>query len=257
MQISNLKNGLLFSVLFAIIMGGMTVNLAANEPAPTVTNAAASSSPIIIKLDGESLTNLVKVINDNKKDSNDLFIALVGTFIGTLLGFLFGFVTSWVAERNLAKRVLIAIQAEEKYIYSIYKDGLEKNINQLCPIDDKSGKRVENNKYYDQSASSPGVDWFSVYNGNTSNLGLLKEDHMRAVLETYAVMKGIIESFELNNALLEKLDQKKSTEGADAKPDGKLLEDLLYRAKDIRESHEAYLVSRHKLTSITVGRFYW
>jgi len=187
---------------------------------------------------------VVEAIKESKDHSNDLLIALVSA----LAGFLLGFLGTWIANRNLAKKVLIAIQAEESYIFSVYSPNLGDEIDQLWPKDPQTGTRQQNQKYFARRASSA-VDWFSVFNGNTSNLGLLQEKHMRTVLETYAAMKGLIESFELNNALLEKFDPQN--------PDQKLLDDLLFRAKDIRESHDKYLAVHTELTSIKVGWFYW
>src|ERR1700733_4972369 len=181
-----MKSGFLFLMLIISLTECITVKSANSTPLIVAANTNVISNPTVIKFDAETLTNLTNIFGKNENNSNELLIAI----ISALLGFLLGFLATWVANRSLAKKVLIAIQLEEKYIFQTYGENLGKRVNELWPIDSKTNLRSEDQNFFDMKASLT-VDWFPVFNGNTSNLCLLKEDHMCTVLETYAAMKSL------------------------------------------------------------------
>lgn len=98
-------------------------------------------------------------------------------------------------ETNLEISLLQAIHDELETVYNRYYETMGKEIEALA-------KNQPLNFYYPLVS-----DFFSVYHGNSFLIGRIKDPKIRkAIIKTYTVAKGLVDSFRLNNDIVQKLE---------------------------------------------------
>lgn len=94
-------------------------------------------------------------------------------------------------ERTLIYSTLCAIHAEMECVLARYMDSMGLRIEELPDNEPLLF-------YYPLSS-----DYFSVFNGNSSLIGRIKNENLRKqIIKTYILAKGVVDSYKLNNDLL-------------------------------------------------------
>jgi len=100
-----------------------------------------------------------------------------------------------VNEAKTIKGLLQAIHDELETIYERYQETMGSRIESL-----EDGKAL--NFYYPLVS-----DFFSVYNGNSFLIGRIPDNDLRKqIVKTYTLAKGMVDSFRLNNDLVNKFE---------------------------------------------------
>lgn len=98
-------------------------------------------------------------------------------------------------ETNLEMSLLQAIHDELETVYNRYYETMGKEVKELP-------ENEPLNFYYPLVS-----DYFSVYHGNSFLIGKIKDAKIRkAIIKTYTVAKGLVDSFRLNNDIVQKLE---------------------------------------------------
>lgn len=98
-------------------------------------------------------------------------------------------------EAKIIKGLLQAIHDELETIYDRYQETMGSRIESL-----KEGEAL--NFYYPLVS-----DFFSVYNGNSFLIGRIPDNDLRKqIVKTYTLAKGMVDSFRLNNDLVNKFE---------------------------------------------------
>jgi len=136
------------------------------------------------------------------------------TFITTLIGaiaggVITGYFSSKATKVAHANQKEIALENENQIIRSLMQalhdeletifDNYQENMgNRLESLDD--GKPLF---FYYPLVS----DFFNVYNGNTFLLGRIKDNDLRkSIIKTYTLGKGMVDSYRMNNDLVQKFE---------------------------------------------------
>lgn len=98
-------------------------------------------------------------------------------------------------EAHIIRSLLQAIHDELETVFDNYQENMGHRIESL-----NDGGAI---LFYYPLVS----DFFSVYNGNTFLLGRIKDNDLRKnIIKTYTLGKGMIDSFRMNNDLLQKYE---------------------------------------------------
>ncbi|HHR5899963.1 TPA: hypothetical protein ACS7XC_000837 [Providencia alcalifaciens] len=99
------------------------------------------------------------------------------------------------AERQVISGLLQAMHDELEVVYTNYQTSMGNNIEIL--------KNEEPLLYYYPILN----DYFTVYNGNGILIGRINDNVLRKnIIETYTYAKGMVDSFRLNNDLLQRYE---------------------------------------------------
>jgi len=133
-------------------------------------------------------------------------ITLAGAIVGGLIAGYYSLKATKEAHRhqkNLAEEnekliissLLQAIHDELETIFDRYQDSMGNRLESL-----NDGEPL--NFYYPVVS-----DFFTVYHGNSFLLGRIKDNDLRkSIIKTYTIAKGLVDSFKLNNDLVQKAD---------------------------------------------------
>lgn len=133
-------------------------------------------------------------------------IGIAGAIIGSIVGGLFTLKAanlSFKEQRNQAEEnekkiiqsLLQAIHDELETIYDRYQETMGSRLEVLS--------ENEGLAFYYPLVS----DYFSVYNGNTFLIGRIVDNDLRKqIIKTYTLLKGLVDSFRLNNDLVQKFE---------------------------------------------------
>lgn len=132
--------------------------------------------------------------------------AIIGAIVGGLITGYFALVTTKRAFKNqralaseseskLIRGLLQAIHDEIETIYDRYQETMGSRLESLV---DGAGL----NFYYPVFS-----DFFTVYNGNSFLIGRIPDNDLRKqIIKTYTLSKGMVDSFRLNNDLVQKFE---------------------------------------------------
>lgn len=132
--------------------------------------------------------------------------AITGAIVGGLIAGYFALVTTKRSfkeqrvradenESKLIKSLLQAIHDEMETIYDRYQETMGSRLESLG-----DGEALA---FYYPLVS----DFFTVYNGNSFLIGRIQDNDLRKqIIKTYTLSKGMIDSFRLNNDLVQKFE---------------------------------------------------
>jgi len=139
-------------------------------------------------------------------DYNSLISAIVGAVIGGLIpavstiwaaawgakrAFNYSRALQNAADREALRRLLLAIKAEVETIWNGYEVEVGHLVESLKPGEGLAVRYKLRQQY------------FTVYDSNTQYLGHVEDDQLRtAIIKTYTLAKGLIDSHLVNNDLL-------------------------------------------------------
>lgn len=129
--------------------------------------------------------------------------SLMSGLIGSLIGGLVTWVVAWranarsealavTAAKQDCRNLLQSIYDEIEVVYTRYRDSFAMHVEAL-----KAGEAL--------LVTYPVFsDYFTVYNGNASRIGAIPDhDLRRAIIRTYTLSKGLVDSFRMNNYMIE------------------------------------------------------
>lgn len=103
-----------------------------------------------------------------------------------------------ISQENEAQIIRSLMQALHDELETIFDNYQENMGNRLESLND--GQPL--NFYYPLVS-----DFFAVYNGNTFLLGRIKDNDLRkSIIKTYTLGKGMVDSFRMNNELVQKFE---------------------------------------------------
>lgn len=132
--------------------------------------------------------------------------AITGAIVGGLIAGYFALVTTKQSfkeqraradenESKLIKSLLQAIHDEIETIYDRYQEEMGSRLESL----DEGEALV----FYYPLVS----DFFTIYNGNSFLIGRIQDNDLRKqIIKTYTLSKGMVDSFRLNNDLVQKFE---------------------------------------------------
>lgn len=135
-------------------------------------------------------------------------------------------------EEKLIKGLLQAIHDEIETVYDRYQETMGSRLEAL-------GDGGALTFYYPLVS-----DFFSVYNGNTFLLGRIADNDLRKqIIKTYTLSKGMVDSFRLNNDLVQKLEHSNKVFGETQQEIHKQhaiahYSSLVEYAKSLKQSHQ-------------------
>ncbi len=158
-------------------------------------SAQAQTNILSVKLDDETRRLLREAAKD-KWPENFAF-----TILGGGLAVAAGILQSWYSHRKqthqkkqedaeFAANVLRAIRPELEALSEIYDKGIGGQLKLLVP-----GQIFEVRLGLTQ-------DWFTVFNTNAVHIGKIEGEVSRRIVAIYAMLKGLIEEFRINNDYL-------------------------------------------------------
>lgn len=151
-----------------------------------VTNPVALPDAFTMRLDTNTV-ELLQEIRNKKSGVKDLLLGSVLTLLGSLIVLGIG----KVVERRRSRNILRAIRREIEALKKIYEGNLRSILTKMPP-----------DGIFPEYASLT-VNWFAVYEGNTEYLGRFDSETARKVITAHTSLKSLIESYRLNNTLLE------------------------------------------------------
>ncbi|MGW8168485.1 MAG: hypothetical protein ACWGHH_00515 [Sulfurovaceae bacterium] len=133
-------------------------------------------------------------------------IGICGAIVGSIVGGLF---TLRAVEKSFEKQQIQAKGDEKKIIQSLFQAIHDEIESVYDRYQETMGTELENlvegqalNFYYPIIS-----DYFSVYNGNTFLIGRITDNDLRKhIISTYTHLKGMVDSFRLNNDLVQKFE---------------------------------------------------
>ena len=99
------------------------------------------------------------------------------------------------ANEEFVKNVLRAIRRELEALGAIYAKGIGAKLRETT-----AGDPLRNRLAITQ-------DWFTVFSTNAVNLGKVDGVACNQIVIVYAIMKGLIEQYRINNGILDKIDE--------------------------------------------------
>ena len=165
--------------------------------AAVAMTAYAQTNTVSLKLDDET-RNMLRETTQDRWFKKDAFMSVV---LGGLLATVGGIGASWYSHHLESRRnrkedeefksnVLRAIRWELEAAGKIYDNGIGKYLKEL-----PDGQMFEMRLGLTQ-------DWFTVFNANAVHLGKIDGEISRRLVGIYAMMKGLIEEFRINNEYL-------------------------------------------------------
>ncbi|HHT0591910.1 TPA: hypothetical protein ACTXXA_003585 [Legionella anisa] len=127
---------------------------------------------------------------------------LLSGFIGAIIGGLLSLAATYLTHSLEKKRQL----AEEDNRGKVFLKSIQSEIeNIFCVYNDRVGKQIE--ELEDETCFNfifpIKQNYFNIYESQTSLLGLVKNEELRSkIINCYIEMKGIVDSFLMNNTLL-------------------------------------------------------
>lgn len=151
-----------------------------------VTNPMALPDTFTFRPD----TNTAQLLHDIKNKKSGVTDLLLGSAL-TLLGSLVVLGIGKYSEKRRSTNILLAIRREIEALRKVYATNLRSILNQV-PADGIFPERA-----------SLTVNWFAVYEGNTEYLGRFDPETAQKLILAHASLKSLIESYRLNNTLLD------------------------------------------------------
>jgi hypothetical protein len=140
--------------------------------------------------------NIISIILKN----SGFYSALFGALVGGLLSLLGTFLSNWLNDKSRVRKdrenvraTLLAIKTEITSIHKIYKETAG---DELTKTPGDSAFPF----YYPASQ-----DYFTVFTNNTALIGQITDSELRElIINAYTEVKGLLDSFRMNNYMLEK-----------------------------------------------------
>jgi hypothetical protein len=216
------------------------------DTASRLATLSTATNTMSVKLDEETRNALRPPIEEKwfKKE------ALMGTVIGGVIATVTGAFGSFYSHRLRAKHekqqgeefssnVLRAIRRELEVLNQTYERG----------IGDKLKKVPAGEMFLHRLALTQ--DWFTIYNANAVHLGKLPADISRQIIATYALVKGLIEEFRINNGYVDQWEEITHGKIQGAANEPKHVADarrhMVQQADDIRNLESALRTSNAEL----------
>ncbi|WP_145585663.1 hypothetical protein [Yersinia rochesterensis] len=134
------------------------------------------------------------------------FITLASAVVGGIIAGYYSFKATKEAHQNqkkvadeneklIIKSLLQAIHDELETVFDRYQETMGSKIESL-------EKNTPLMMYYPLVS-----DFFTVYNGNSFLIGRIKDNDLRkSIIKTYTLAKGMVDSFRMNNDILQKYE---------------------------------------------------
>ena len=136
-------------------------------------------------------------------------------------------------EKKVVRGLLQAIHDEVETIWDRYQDTMGSQLDTL-----KEGEAL---RFYYPLVS----DFFTVYNGNSFLIGRIPDNDLRKqIIKTYTLAKGMVDSFRLNNDLVQKFEVankifEETNEEVHKRHAAAHLGALISYAKTLKEGHQS------------------
>jgi hypothetical protein len=126
----------------------------------------------------------------------DFMGVLIGGLLalaGTLLAHWLNYRSRTKADKKIIESVLLAIQAEVRNLHQTYNESVGEKLSNLSPD-------TPFQFYYPVSQ-----DYFTVFTNNSALIGKIPNNELRnLIINTYVKSKGLIDSYKMNNYMLER-----------------------------------------------------
>jgi hypothetical protein len=199
--------------------------------APAADQSSQPPPKVLVELDQKALS----AIADQGSLTEDILLVLIGSLLAVGTGLLhYKIQRNWEKteaareESDFQKNLKHLLESEAKAVAGIYRNNL-------------GAKLMTVQQGWFTARAQLSVEWFPLFLANGQHLGRLSRDDLNVVLEFHIKAKDLIESFRINNRLLD--DLAKSKAGAAAK------NELPHQLQRIRDADAAFAAAYKSLTN--------